>query len=182
MTTRSRLRKPKVITITLALSALLGLTLSLNGCAPARENVRTDITIQQAKAETIQVLREIAAYVPENAMLKTEAPLSNRRLLDCGPTDSQAGYWPGSITHTVASTTDVRAIARSIETDWGKRTGWATHVSENTATFLTIELRAPDGSLYIVSAVTSARTDPYLRVAGFSSCIYVEGLTPYDRF
>lgn len=157
----------------------LFLVATLIGCVATSENPKK-LTIADAKGTTMATLKEIAEYVPSSAVVATEAPSETRSLVTCGEEDF--GSWPGSITYTLTPETDVRSIARTIANEWQKRQGWSTSVSTDTARMLEIEVNSSEGYQYLVYAITSDDGKPHLRIAGFSPCVYVEGLERFDKF
>lgn len=115
-------------------------------------------TLGEAKAATIQVQDELAAYLPAENVAASRS-ITEATLLQCGEGEYK---WPGGVHSQLQGEVDAAGILDRIRADFGAAGGWTV-----TDTDTGLELRHEDSRGFFVDFLDSP---PEFQVLSFSAC------------
>ncbi|WP_043443210.1 hypothetical protein [Arthrobacter sp. L77] len=138
--------------------------------------METDLTWQEAKARTQAMEREIAALIPEDAVLSIDQQQTGT-LLSCNETQH---HWAAATTVTVAEGTEIEPIVKAIEAHY-RANGTEVSVDRDVNEDYRIQIDPPaPGESHLVSEGLSPNE---IRIASGSACFTLpEGIYPGGDF
>ena len=128
------------------------IVVGMTGCAtPSTDNEgdpgmsnTSGLTLEEAKAHTIEVRDEMAALYPAEDIADIRANETSKALLRCDGEDEFA--WPGRTTITVAGTVDKADALAPIAAAWEGREGWTVENGTSSKGFPKLVLNHLDGT------------------------------------
>lgn len=104
----------------------------------------SELSLEEAKAQTIEVRDEMAALYPAEDIAEIRANETSKALMPCGGEESFA--WPGRTTITVAGTVDKAEALAPIAEAWEGREGWTVEHGTSSKGFPKLVLNHSDGT------------------------------------
>ncbi len=102
------------------------------------------LTLDEAKAITIETRTEIAAYLPEGVTSEVRAITESNTLIPC---DGENEYvWPGIYIAVIDGEVDQAAVVDAIATEWESRDGWVVERKTTEDGYDRALLTKPDGA------------------------------------
>lgn len=104
----------------------------------------SQLSLQEAKAHTIEVRDELAALYPAEDIAEIRATETSKALMPCDGEERFA--WPGRTTITVAGTVDKAEALAPIAEAWEGREGWTVEHETSSKGFPKLVLNHLDGT------------------------------------
>ncbi len=156
--------------------AAVGLLGMLTACGAGGESVDEDLTVERAKATTLELTDEVIALIPADGVASVERPETGI-FLSCDAPDAHT--WSIDTTVTLADGADADAFVTEIADAFAAREGFSTRdASDGEDAGVQI---LPDAGGSVVAAVWHDGAEIHL--GSYSPCVRLpEGLTPHDRY